>query len=123
MLGACREFVESWPRVSEAYREFAESLLGWRQGVCRKKIERLVGRSSRVAEKLIGSWKGQAHLVDLRSGQHKVQVRIGKVERITFLGFLTVVPLVRDGHTTQAIVIPPRLVVVPPPSYFSGCFR
>ncbi|RWW83399.1 hypothetical protein BHE74_00008093 [Ensete ventricosum] len=58
---ACRELAGSWLRLSEACRELVRSLLReirclpeWWQGVHQKKAKRLVGRSSRVVEKLVG---------------------------------------------------------------------
>ncbi|RWW44989.1 hypothetical protein BHE74_00049211, partial [Ensete ventricosum] len=45
---ACREFIGSLPKE-------IGSLPGWRQGVLLRKIKRIIGRSSGVAEKLVKS--------------------------------------------------------------------
>ncbi|RWW05339.1 hypothetical protein GW17_00031390 [Ensete ventricosum] len=62
-----REFTRRRPRDSSEDRrglpKEIRSLPGWRLGVHQKKTERLVERSSGVAEKLTGSWKGVMGLV------------------------------------------------------------
>ncbi|RWV90288.1 hypothetical protein GW17_00047525 [Ensete ventricosum] len=64
---------------------------------------------------LCGLNSGRAQLVDLRSGQLKVQVRIGKVKGITFMGILTVVLPVSDGRTTSERWSDHRLAMVVSP--------
>ncbi|RWW68563.1 hypothetical protein BHE74_00023901 [Ensete ventricosum] len=93
-LGIHLECIEGSPRVSGDCKDGAREFTGRRP--------RLAGRLSGVAEKVAGSWEGRAHLVDQGSGQLIVQVGIGKVKEITFLGFLVAEPLVSYGCTIDA---------------------
>ncbi|RZS09561.1 hypothetical protein BHM03_00040648, partial [Ensete ventricosum] len=92
LVGSLLEATSGYRKLAGSLLKEIESFPGWRQGVHRKKIERLIGRLPGVVEKLARS-------------------------------FPTVVPPMSDDRTTQAVVVPPRLMVVPSPSYFSGIFR